>query len=142
MWRGLMVIFGFCEGVEHVECVFGRVLNVCFYAPTLTVGGVKGDKVSAFVIFEVLFLCQKGVKNGLRGSERLRRGKKGLARGSERLRRGRKGLTRGSGGFARGRKGVVRGSEGLRRGKKGLTRGSEGLARGKKRLVDVRTPFP
>ena len=128
--------------MKHVECVFDRALNVCFYAPTLTVGGVRGDKVSASVIFEALFSCQKGVKNGLRGSKRLRRGKKGLARGSERLRRGRKGLTRGSGGLARGRKGVVRGSEGLRRGKKGLTRGSEGLARGKKRLVDMRTPFP
>ena len=90
--------------MKHVECVFGRVLNVCFYAPTLTVGGVKGDKVSAFVIFEVLFLCQKGVKNGLRGSERLRRGRKGLTRGSE--------------GLARGRKGLVRGSKRLRRGKK------------------------
>ena len=54
-----MVIFGFCEGVEHVECVFGRVLNVCFYAPTLTVGVVKGDKVSVFMIFEALFHVRK-----------------------------------------------------------------------------------
>lgn len=30
-------------------------LNVCFYAPTLTVGVVKGDKVSVFMIFEILF---------------------------------------------------------------------------------------
>lgn len=51
--------FGFCEGVKHVECVFGRVLNVCFYATTLTVGGVKGDKVSASVIFEALFHVRK-----------------------------------------------------------------------------------
>lgn len=56
---GLMVIFGFCEGVEYVECVFGRVLNVCFYTPTLTIGRVKGDKVFAFVIFEALFHVRK-----------------------------------------------------------------------------------
>lgn len=54
-----MVIFGFCEGVEYVECVFGRVLNVCFYTPTLTIGRVKGDKVFAFVIFEALFHVRK-----------------------------------------------------------------------------------
>ena len=45
--------------MKHVECVFGRVLNVCFYAPTLTVGVVKGDKVSVFMIFEVLFYVRK-----------------------------------------------------------------------------------
>ena len=45
--------------MEHVECVFGRVLNVCFYAPTLTVGGVRGDKVSVSVIFEALFHVRK-----------------------------------------------------------------------------------
>ena len=45
--------------MEHVECVFGRVLNVCFYAPTLTVGVVRGDKVSASMIFEVLFHVRK-----------------------------------------------------------------------------------
>ena len=53
------MIFGFCEGVKHVECVFERVLNVCFYASTLTAGEGKGDKVSAFVIFEVLFHVRK-----------------------------------------------------------------------------------
>ena len=45
--------------MKHVECVFGRVLNVCFYAPTLTVGGVKGDKLSASVVSEVLFHVRK-----------------------------------------------------------------------------------
>lgn len=45
--------------MKHVECVFGRVLDVCFYASTLTVGGVKGDKVSAFVISEVTFHVRK-----------------------------------------------------------------------------------
>ena len=59
-----MVIFGFCEGVKHVECVFERGLNVCFYAPTLTVGVVKGDKVSASVIFEALFHVRKARKMG------------------------------------------------------------------------------
>ena len=45
--------------MKHVECVFGRALNVCFYAPTLTVGVVRGDKVSASVIFEALFQVRK-----------------------------------------------------------------------------------
>ena len=54
-----MVIFGFCEGVKHVECVFGRVLNVCFYAPTVTTGGGEGDKLSSSVIFEILFPVRK-----------------------------------------------------------------------------------
>ena len=45
--------------MKHVECVFGRALSVCFYAPTLTVGGVKGDKVSAFVVLETLFHVRK-----------------------------------------------------------------------------------
>ena len=53
------MIFGFCEDVKHVECVFGRVLNVCFYASTLTVGGVKGDKVSVFIVLEILFHVRK-----------------------------------------------------------------------------------
>ena len=38
---------------------FGRVLNVCFYAPTLTVGGVEGDKVSVFMVLETLFHVKK-----------------------------------------------------------------------------------
>ena len=34
-------------------------LNVCFYAPTVTTGGGKGDKLSASVISEVLFHVRK-----------------------------------------------------------------------------------
>jgi len=51
--------FWFFGGGCRVEWGFAGVLNVCFYAPTLTVGGVKGDKVSAFVIFETLFHVRK-----------------------------------------------------------------------------------
>jgi len=45
--------------MKHVECVFGRALNVCFYAPTVTIGGGEGDKLSASVIFEILFPVRK-----------------------------------------------------------------------------------